>query len=52
MLTQHTVASGAGQGEGPAAVGMVEHAHGYEVKRLRRYYGVANAALIDKLVNR
>ena len=34
VLAKHVVASGAGQGEGPAAVSMVEHAHGYEVKRI------------------
>ena len=34
LLAQHTIAGGSAQGEGPAAVGMVEHAHGYKVKRL------------------
>ena len=33
MLTQHTVACGATQSECPTVVGMIEHAHGHEVKR-------------------
>ena len=32
VLAQHSVASGTTQGERPVAVGMIEHAHGYEVK--------------------